>query len=691
MFTPLKNITLINFGLILRFKLILVIPTFFFIGSSSLLAQIPDAQYHEEFQSLETENNDSIYIEKAIKISRDIHKRKHDEQNEYFFANLAINKALLSENGDILMHARALDNLGLLYRYHTRYNQAYPLHIKAYELVKAMDIPPINKMIFANNAGIAARYDEQYDLAVSYYLKAYKIATEENDLKNIGISSNGLGNALSSIPERRAEALEYFEIGLDAERQREEDLGIAMNLLSISKYYINIKDFSKAFEHLEELKSINTKRADRFGIAITTEAYGDAYMAQNKAETAKIYYLEALRLYKNYDHHLSAAQVLNRLGDIQMTYRNYDKAIEYYNQSLEIADSMKHKSLILTNAFDIATAKEKVGQLADALRFYKLGKSYEDSIDLDDQRIKIAALKNEFDWEQTETKINLLQREQDLKQKEIESQSIKLKNQKLLTGILLMGILLFIGFGLTQYRLRKIKLKAQNQLIEKEKSLLQAEYERNMAQAEILISRMQINPHFIFNCLNAINLLIQKEDNKTAGQYLTNFSRFIRMVLEMPKNETIKLEEELQLIQYYLKLEEKRFDDKLDYQLEIDEAVDLDQIMIPPLLLQPFVENAIWHGLLPSNNEHKELKIRVYKKGHSTKIAIEDNGVGIKDKQLQLKNHNKSKKSLGTKITKERIKQFNQSYNDCTIKLSIQNRENTRGTQVLLTIENDNN
>src|SRR5690606_39402293 len=102
---------------------------------------------------------------------------------------------------------------------------------------------PLNKMIFANNAGVAARYDQQYDLSISYYLKALRIAEQVKNLKNIAISSNGLGNAISQISGRSEEALTYFQRALDVETQLGDSLGMAMDLLSISDYYIEKKDF----------------------------------------------------------------------------------------------------------------------------------------------------------------------------------------------------------------------------------------------------------------------------------------------------------------------------------------------------------------------------------------------------------------------------------------------------------------
>lgn len=210
-------------------------------------------------------------------------------------------------------------------------------------------------------------------------------------------------------------------------------------------------------------------------------------------------------------------------------------------------------------------------------------------------------------------------------------------------------------------------------------------YEKNLAQAEILISRMQVNPHFISNSLNAINLLIQQGENKKAEKYLVTFSRFIRMILEMPKNETISLEEELTLNRYYLQLEEKRFDYDFTYHIENVNHIDLEQIRIPPLLLQPFVENAIWHGLLPSEKPQKTISIKILKEEQKVKIYIDDNGIGRQEHEEQKTDNTEQKKSLGMKITKERIRQYNENYH-CKIELDVVDKPKGEGTLVILTL-----
>ncbi|HLR37240.1 MAG TPA: histidine kinase [Chitinophagaceae bacterium] len=250
-------------------------------------------------------------------------------------------------------------------------------------------------------------------------------------------------------------------------------------------------------------------------------------------------------------------------------------------------------------------------------------------------------------------------------------------------GLLLESFCFGLAISYQVYLLNKSQQKEEEHL------RIQAEYEKSLAQAEMLATRMQVNPHFIFNNLGAINLLIQKQENKKASQYLITFSRFIRMILELPKSQTITLKEEIKLIRYYLSLEGKRFDENFRFSINKATSYEVDNILIPPLLLQPFVENAIWHGLLPSPYKDKEIKIDIHKNASSIEIIIEDNGVGISHQKEAGKQP--EKKSLGMKITKDRIQQFNQSFN-CHIDLNIQdkhlsaNSNKSSGTKVILTI-----
>ena len=162
-----------------------------------------------------------------IELSREIYRKQHNEKEEYTHAQNAVERALQLK--DTLLYARTLDNFGLLYRFHQQYDEALNLHAKAFALIENKDVKPYYKMRFANNAGVASRNHQKYATAISYYMKALKVAEKENNLKDISISSNGIGNALSYIPGREEEALKYFLRALDAEKERKSSLGLAMN------------------------------------------------------------------------------------------------------------------------------------------------------------------------------------------------------------------------------------------------------------------------------------------------------------------------------------------------------------------------------------------------------------------------------------------------------------------------------
>ncbi|WP_118194522.1 tetratricopeptide repeat-containing sensor histidine kinase [Albibacterium indicum] len=649
----------------------------------SVFAQTKNQTAAEDLLTID--NKDSLWVIKAIDFTREIHRTSHDAQKEYRYAEEAVDAAL--QLNDTLLYAKALDNLGLLYRYHQWYAQAVTLHSKAFQLVESKSVDPINKMIFANNAGVAARYDQQYDLSISYYLKALKIAEQVKNLKNIAISSNGLGNAISQIPGRSEEALAYFQRALDAETQLGDSLGMAMDLLSISDYYIEKGDFNEAFRHLEQLMDINQKRKDVFGMAITYEYYGHAYFKQNQnIQQANHYYNQARELYLEMENALKAAQMLHSLGKVQEQFGQLPEALKFYDQSISIADSLHSKALIMENAYRISDVKKQQGDYRSSLEYYQMAENFEDSIDMAKQEVQVASLIHQYNLEKKEAQIALLENEKLLNAERLATQQTKIKTERIFYLILLFVALLTIFFIAVQYRNRKAKRVAELKLSEQEKHLLQAEYERNLAQAETVISRMQMNPHFIFNCLNAINLLIHQKAFKNASEYLITFSRFIRMILEMPMNDTISLSTELALVQHYLTLEEKRFNQELQYKIEFDDDNDWSDIMVPPLLLQPFVENAIWHGLLPSNKVDKQLLISITQQDDTTRVSIDDNGVGRKNSHEKQSKDEQKRQSLGMKITQERIHQYNKRYN-AHIDLNIIDKENHAGTTIILNIK----
>ena len=160
--------------------------------------------------------------------------------------------------------------------------------------------------------------------------------------------------------------------------------------------------------------------------------------------------------------------------------------------------------------------------------------------------------------------------------------------------------------------------------------MLKSNRQRRLANNLLALKslRTQMNPHFIFNALNSVNSFIAQNDERTANRYLTDFSTLMRSVLENSEEDFILLDKEIELLELYLKLEHSRFKDKFDYELVVDDAIEQSQFLIPPMLLQPYVENAVWHGLR-YKKEKGFLKVQLIKIDEETiQIEISDNGIG---------------------------------------------------------------
>lgn len=196
--------------------------------------------------------------------------------------------------------------------------------------------------------------------------------------------------------------------------------------------------------------------------------------------------------------------------------------------------------------------------------------------------------------------------------------------------------------------------------IQREEALKTA-FNQRIAQVEMSALRAQMNPHFVFNCLSSINRFILVNEPDVASDYLTKFSRLIRLILDNSRAEQVTLAKELEALRLYIELESMRFGHCFDYSLQIAPDVDVDQLDIPPLLIQPLVENAIWHGLMHKKSQG-ELSLRIFYEQGSLCISVEDNGIG-RAQAIELKSRSATRqKSHGLQLTAERIELIRELY-----------------------------
>ncbi len=371
---------------------------------------------------------------------------------------------------------------------------------------------------------------------------------------------------------------------------------------------------------------------------------------------------------------LSPQGIAYKIANAYIAQDRYDEAIAYLKESIEEAGAGN----------DLLIQKDATRTLSEVYRekgdFNRALASYQDYVNLVDSLYKrkeqelaqIAQFNREIAEKQS--RITGLEQERELSKSRMElalseQQLSRERNnsQQLIIYSLILGIILLALTAYFFYRSNRQQKLANNLLALK--SL-----------------RSQMNPHFIFNALNSVNNFISQKDERSANRYLSEFSMLMRAVLETSEQDFITLAQELEMIERYLMLEKSRFPDKFDYSVSIDGNLDPERFRLPPMLLQPFIENAIWHGLR-YKEEKGYLKIQFKTVDNTLKIQISDNGIG-RGRSAELKTGNQMKqRSQGMENIRKRIAILNSMYPD-ELSVSVNDlEEDGSGTLVELTIK----
>lgn len=357
-----------------------------------------------------------------------------------------------------------------------------------------------------------------------------------------------------------------------------------------------------------------------------------------------------------------------KIGSAYFLQKDYDSAISYLEESITEADERgdlvvkkdanRKLSDVYVNAGDYDKAKlafEAYKEVVDELYIRR------------DQELSQADRRRQKMIDQ-QNRITLL-----LKDIELNSSlaSARDKNQQIIIYSLVLGLVLLLITGLFMFKYIKQQRLANNLLALK--SL-----------------RSQMNPHFIFNALNSVNSFIASNDERTANKYLSDFSFLMRAVLENSEEDFIPLEKEIELLELYTKLEHFRFQDKFDYSINVSDDVEVSEYKIPPMLLQPYIENAVWHGLR-YKSEKGHLRITIDKKSaNEINIVITDDGIGrARSKALKTENQ-KKQTSKGMGNIQKRVAILNNMYKDKVdvVVDNYQDHDDT-GTKVVVTLKKD--
>ncbi len=397
--------------------------------------------------------------------------------------------------------------------------------------------------------------------------------------------------------------------------------------------FISMGNADSALHYQKQSEKTNKNRFTQYTMA-------RIFMLQNKYNDAIPILKSSLDSFTLKRNHPDASGAANMLGKANASTGNYNDALLYTRFAVSVANQWGRRAYLVPAYETLSQIHHSLGK-HDSAYFYL--NNY--------IKLKDSIQNSQFLWQlhktQKEASTALL-----LKDNQIQASEIR--RQAELRNILLAALLLLLIAGaLTWRNLRLRKKYEQLEMLRR-----QTELQQQAQDLEMKALKAQMNPHFIFNSLSSINWFILKNKTQEASDYLTSFSRLIRMVLTNSDKPVISLDEELKMLRLYLDMEQLRLEHSFDYKIEMMNNIDASEIYMPPMILQPFCENAIWHGL-SHKTEKGVLTVNFELHEHLLNCTIADNGVG-RQKADQLKNNKSHKeKSLGIQITKSRLSLFN--------------------------------
>ena len=397
--------------------------------------------------------------------------------------------------------------------------------------------------------------------------------------------------------------------------------------------------------------------------------YGHLYAAMGQYEKALVYFNHGFESSRRNSYEIGHALHANALADAYLKLHNYTRAGFYANEALKVSTKM-HAMLQQRDAAGILSSVfAATKNYTKAYHYTQLYKALTDSLGPEEYKRKLALIQVRDQLELQKKEARLLSSQNLVSQQQIKMQAASLKTRSLLLYISIAALLvlvllvILVNRNITLKR-RKIQLQQLMEQVNAQQQL--TELEKQKSHLEMQALRAQMNPHFIFNCLSSINrfILINKIDE--ASDYLTKFSRLIRMALQNSEKPLITLESDLDALRLYLDLERLRFKNAFNYNITLVNSIDSNAVYIPPMLIQPFAENAIWHGLMHKKGIGR-LDIQLCAQDKTLTCTIIDDGIGRSmAESLNCRSAEKSK-SMGIGITAGRLALLNKSKNGAAV------------------------
>jgi tetratricopeptide (TPR) repeat protein len=506
-----------------------------------------------------------------------------------------------------------------------------------------------------------------HDKAISYYIEALKMAEADGNENNIIIGKSNLANVYNRT-DRSEDAITLFK-ECDALLVKKNDTlseKRAAVLTNLSTTFSTLKQPDSSIYYTKIVLGICTKKDIKFGIALSLSNLGSEYYTLKEYRTSISYLEAANKIAEKNDMDFLKGSIARSFGQSYIALGNKAKGIVYLNEALSIS-KLSNDSETLTDVYkQLYNVYAGTGEFKKAYQLSVLHFTLKDSIYGIEKEKAINELSTQYETEKKEVLIKTLTQAQQITALQSQRKTVLLYS--IIAVIVLIG---FLGYSI----FNRYKIKQQNaQLLQK------FAHEKALNQSILTSIKAQMNPHFIFNALNTIQNYIYGSDKNKAAHYLGKFSELVRTVLENSSQENIPLADELKFLTLYLELEKMRFEDTIAITLNT-EAIDsiADDILIPPMIIQPYIENAFKHGLLHKKS-NKQLSMHFSLKDNENILIcfVEDNGVGraisAKYKEAGKAQH----QSFATSATQKRLELLNEGRKNA-IAVQIEDKQSAEG------------
>ncbi len=472
--------------------------------------------------------------------------------------------------------------------------------------------------------------------SIDYFNRSIELA-KKNKIKGlIPIDNNNIADVFNSLGNLK-DYRKSLEKTVESSYLEHDSLYLEVGYWRWGTSYTdNDRNFHKADSLLRKCLEISILKKDTTYISLALANMGWNFYLEKKFQSAISSYNRSLAYSVPARRYEASANSYGNLGTIYRDLGETEKSIRYYHKAIEQGDLGKDSYNLSWVYHDMSELYLIKRDTANAYKSYVLFKKFSDSLltsnsskGLNDAKIRYEAA--------TENK-------------ELQLLSLRVSNQRLLiygfTGLFILSL----AIGILLYS--RSRIESQRRI---------SEMNRQIAEITQANLRQQMNPHFIFNTLNSIQYYMYQHDKLATNNYLTKFSSLMRKVLENSQHTSIPLRDELEALKLYLELEMIRFKDKFDYEITVDEEIDTILYKVPTMLIQPYVENSISHGLIPCEGKGL-VKIDLKLENEYILCTIEDNGIGreaaLEEKRRKEINHS----SLGTQIVASRLELVNALY-----------------------------